>query len=361
MRALPANPRRIILLNPTRYLGNLLIAGGLIQDFAAYCSNKGITFRVVVDEAYADLLSGAFDPELLIYYPRQKIARAGYFGKLKLYLQCLRSIRHFKADIAFNIEEDSVSNRLTQLSDAAYKLGCSPQQHSWAYDGVLPIQFTNRPAPQQHRWYSFQDVFLALGLPPAEPHYIALTPNRLNAEVVKALEAAGVDFNLKLAVIHTGATKQYKLWPHASFAALATQLSHDGYQVIFMGAGKDADDISATLSLLDKAVSSTCVNLCNQLSLAQLASFFQRAALMVGNDSGPFHLSAALGLPGVVIFGPTEASLWGPLATKSTLLQDRSVCSAACSRNNCEFGYRCLPAITPDLVRDALQKSLGGK
>ena len=354
---LPAQPKRIILINPTRYLGNLLIAGGLIQDFAHYCSSHGIEFRLVVDDMYADLLTGAFDKKTLILYPRRRIAKAGFVQKCRLYLQCLRGLRRLKADLAFNIEDDSVSHRLTQFSGAAFKLGCSPQRHRWGYQRVLPIAFAERPAGKEHRWYSFQEVFTALGLPQGKPHYLKLQPPALSATLKQRLQQCGVDFSSNLAVLHTGATKYYKLWPHVNFAALALRLQQAGYQVVLMGAGKDARDIEATLAILPESARTHIVNLCNQLSLAELAGFLAaHASLMVGNDSGPFHLAAALGVPGVVVFGPTEASLWGPIADNAILLQDRSVCSADCSRKHCRHNYRCLPAITPDHVMAALEK-----
>lgn len=354
MRPLPAQPRRLILLNPTRFLGNLLIAGGLIQDFAAQCRARDQQFRLVVDAAFADLLQGAFEPHELILYPRRDIARASLPGKVALYLRCLRRIRAFHADLAFNIEDDSVAHRLTQLSGARYKLGCSPARHQHGYDQVLPVRFTGRAAGEAHRWYSFQDVFLALGLSRSNPHYLRLRPAPLSPALQARLQQCGVDLSQRLALLHPGATKTYKLWPDAHFAQLAQALVGQGYQVVLMGAGTDAVHVDAILAQLPDAVRKQVVSVCNQLSLAELASLLTQASLMVGNDSGPFHMAAALGVRGAVIFGPTEADLWGPIAPQARLLQDRSVCLPACTRHHCTQGYRCLAAITPRQVLDSL-------
>jgi heptosyltransferase III len=37
-----------------------------------------------------------------------------------------------------------------------------------------------------------------------------------------------------------------------------------------------------------------------------------RAALFVGNDSGPAHMAAAFGIPSVVLFGPSDPVVWAP-------------------------------------------------
>jgi ADP-heptose:LPS heptosyltransferase len=354
VRPLQAQPRRILLVNPTRFLGNLLIAGGLAQDFAAQCRAQGVEFKLVVDAAFAELLAPAFAAGQLILYPRREIAKGSLLQKARHYLRCLREIRAFKADITFNIEDDSVAHRLTQLSGAAFRLGCSPQRHRRGYERVLPISFTGRADGEAHRWYAFQEVFMALGLPRAAPHYLQLHAPALTEALRTRLQGCGVDFTRPLAVLHPGATKTYKLWPDAHFAELATALCARGYQVVLMGAGGDAVHVESILAQVPAAVRAGVASVCNQLSLAELASFLREAALMIGNDSGPYHMAAALGVRGVVIFGPTEAKLWGPIAANATLLQDRSVCRTDCTRHHCEQGYRCLSAVTPERVLQTL-------
>ncbi len=361
MRPLPAQPRRILLVNPTRFLGNLLIAGGLAQDFAAQCRARGIEFKLVVDATFAELLAPAFAPGQLILYPRRDIAKGSLLHKQQQYLRCLREIRSFKADIAFNIEDDSAAHRLTQLSGAGFRLGCSPQRHRVGYERVLPVSFTGRADGEAHRWFAFQDVFLALGLPPTlQPHYLQLNPPVLAPALHERLRALGIDFTVPLAVLHPGATKHYKLWPDAHFATLAAMLVARGYQVVLMGAGADAGHVDAILAQLPADTRHRVASICNQLTLAELASFLPEVQLMVGNDSGPFHMAAALGVRGVVIFGPTEATLWGPISPRAILLQDRSVCRPECTRHHCEQGYRCLAAVTPEQVLQALQMLLTG-
>jgi len=356
VQELPAHPRRILLINPTRFLGNLLIAGGLMQDFAEHCVRCGIEFRLVVDESFADLLAGAFQSEQLILYPRRRIHQASLLQQVHLYWQCLREIRRFRADLAFNIEDDSVAYRLTQLSGASFRLGCSPARHRHGYERVLPVQIMGRPIGQQHRWHSYREVFAALGLQDAQPRYLTFHLPPLQEDVLTRLQERGVDFNRRLALLHTGATKAYKLWPPAHFAQLALLLLAKGCQVVLLGAGKDAQNIEVTLALLPDSERSKVVNLCNQLSLVELASFMAgHASLMVGNDSGPSHLAAALGLKGVVIFGPTEAAVWGPITPNSVLLQNRSVCAPECTRHHCLREYRCLSALMPEQVMKSLQ------
>jgi ADP-heptose:LPS heptosyltransferase len=373
--ALPTNPKRILLINPTRYLGNLLIAGKLMQEFAAHCALHGISFKVVVDAAFRELLEPALPAGSLIVYPRRQLRDASLLGKIRTYWQCLRQIRDFDADIAFNIEEDSVSHRLTQLSAARFKLGCSTQRNGRGYHYVVPINFAARPAGQQHRWYSFQEMFATVGLPAAllgsQPAYLQLPRQTLPAALRARLQQLGIDLSKQQVVLHAGATKDYKKWPTAYFAQLCVGLSHraglshcaglsqPNRQVVFIGAGADQQEINQVLQLLPEpqrlALGTSIINLCNQLSLGELASYFTSVSAIVGNDSGPFHLAAAQGVPGVVIFGPTRVDLWGPLSARTSVIKGEQVCSPDCTRRQCLHQHRCLTSITPEAVLARLQ------
>src|SRR5690606_33563915 len=120
---------------------------------------------VVIDETFRPLLEEALPAGTLLGYPRRQINKAPALRKAGLYLRCLREIRGFRADVAFSIEEDSVSQRLTQFSGAKFKLGCSSTGAAFGFDQTVVLDFGTRPAQGQHRWYSFQDVFTELGLP----------------------------------------------------------------------------------------------------------------------------------------------------------------------------------------------------
>lgn len=359
-KAIPTNYQRIVLLNPTRYLGNLMIAGGLIQLFLQYCQKNNIRFLFVVDAAYQELLQDSFPAETLLFYPRNQIRQSTFFNKASAYLKCLFAIRKFKADIAFNIEEDSVSHRLTQLSGARFKLGSNIQRNRHGYDHVLDINYAKRGPAQKHRWYGFAEVFDRLGLHTTQSSYLKLNINGLSVSLKEKFAKLGVDLQAPLIIIHASAAKDYKKWPASYFAKLISLLSEQGYKIILIGAGNADqtanDSIIENLKNFPDTIS--CVDLCNQLSLFELASLLTHVKAMVGNDSGPFHLAAALGVKGCVIFGPTDVELWRPLAKDTIVLKSDESCAPACTKVGCIYENRCLKSITPKQVMESLQTLL---
>ncbi len=95
-----------------------------------------------------------------------------------------------------------------------------------------------------------------------------------------------------------------KQWPAARYAELARRLDEVGWQVLVNGGSADREGVQAVT-----AASGACAVKCN---LEQLIALSRRAALVVGGDTGPVHLAAALGRPVVALFGPTDPLRNGP-------------------------------------------------
>jgi ADP-heptose:LPS heptosyltransferase len=343
-----------VLLNPTKYLGNLLLAGGLIQDYATLCRQQNRELLVVLDESFRELCAAAFADVQVLWYPRQAIRRARFWARIRLFTGFLAQLRRFKADLAFNIEEDSLASRLTQLSGAGFRLGCSPARHRAGYERVLPLAYAGR-----HRWDSFQDVFAALGLPRAPASYIKLHIDQPPEVLSSKLRTLGVRPGKPLVAIHPAATKEYKQWPETAFIELCNILINKGFIPVLLGAGASEWQRCDRIQRFVANVSlSKPPNLCDQLSLAELAGLFRLCTGIVGNDSGPSHLAAAQQVPGVVIFGPSEPAIWGPLGKRSQVLRKAERCDPRCSRRACFADYRCLKAITPAEAFDALSAQM---
>jgi heptosyltransferase-2 len=88
------------------------------------------------------------------------------------------------------------------------------------------------------------------------------------------------------------------------------------------------------------------------LDLAQLASVLCHFDLLITNDSGPMHLAAALGVPCVALFGPTDPRRTAPVGARHRVLHLDRWCSP-CFRRRCPLlHHRCLKGITAEAVLD---------
>ena len=98
-----------------------------------------------------------------------------------------------------------------------------------------------------------------------------------------------------------------KQWPIERFGELARGLCAAGYRVLVNDAVGDAGEKGAAKSCVWNK-DATVVS----MSVAQLIALTRRMSLVVGGDTGPVHLAAALGVPVVALFGPTDPLRNGP-------------------------------------------------
>ncbi len=163
----------------------------------------------------------------------------------------------------------------------------------------------------------------------------------------RALLKFGLTLDQPVAILCPGA--EYgpaKRWPVPYFAELAQQLHARGFAVWLIGSPND-NDIAAKIVALGNGA---CRNLCGQTDLAEAVVLLSCASLVVSNDSGLMHLSAALDRPMIALYGSSSPGFTPPLSSKARLLKLELPCSP-CFKRECPLGhFNCMQQLTPDLV-----------
>ena len=95
------------------------------------------------------------------------------------------------------------------------------------------------------------------------------------------------------------------------------------------------------------------------LSLAELAAIIARSELSLGNDSGVTHMAAALGIPTVALFGPSDVQTWRPQGKRVRILTHEIECAPCSVAAMKSCGHRsCLRALKPAEVIEQLHALL---
>ena len=328
---------------PTKHMGNLLVSlraiEALIQHFGA------ANTTLVVDNAYRHIID-CFDPRCdVLYFPRAALARPPWRTLPHLW-PFLRSARAIGADIAIALEGDRPSQRLIPLSRPRHTLG-PDNRYCRKFDRRIALDHG-----QLHRFHDYAAVVKAITGRDLDPGYPALSSrDETRLQLEHRLATLGIQPASPVTVLHPGATKHYKQWPLEHFADLARQLHGQGHQLVITGAG-DRDGVAvAGLQQLAKV---PLTSLHNQLGIAELVALCQRAALFVGNDTGPTHLAAATGTRTVAVFGPTDEHRWGPMGDRVRIVRHQLPCPADCRRGRCSLDHRCLNTLTAEPVQAAI-------
>jgi heptosyltransferase-1 len=118
------------------------------------------------------------------------------------------------------------------------------------------------------------------------------------------------------AILNPGAGWGAKRWPAERYGQVASKLANKGMRsIVNYGPGEEslAQEVAAASAGGAKVM---------KCSITELLALTRRARLFVGGDTGPMHLAAALGVPVVAIFGPTDPARNGPYGTQSIVLRN---------------------------------------
>jgi heptosyltransferase I len=146
------------------------------------------------------------------------------------------------------------------------------------------------------------------------PHCQAMLPRDEEAEARLAKKVA--DLGHDFAIINPGAGWGSKRWPPERYGEVARGLALCGLTpLINFGPGEHelALEVQAASNGVSQPIS---------CSIAELIALTRRARLFIGGDTGPLHLAAALRVPVVAIFGPTDPARNGPYRTKSAVVRN---------------------------------------
>ena len=118
--------------------------------------------------------------------------------------------------------------------------------------------------------------------------------------------------------IHPGSGSESKNWPEKNWADLLQRLV-DSTHLNFLLIGGEAE--GERLQRLARVLPNARIEIAQSLPLAELAQRLQTCVTFVGHDSGISHLAAALGLPGLILWGDTIEEIWRPPHEKISVLK----------------------------------------
>jgi heptosyltransferase-2 len=169
------------------------------------------------------------------------------------------------------------------------------------------------------------------------------------------LQAAGIQTNALVVLCPGAEYGPSKRWPAAHFAALAQSIlnANPTASVVLLGSPSDRAIGDAIVS--SATSQGRMFNWCGATSLDEAIAIIGLCGKVVSNDSGLMHISAALQVPQVAIFGSSDPNHTPPNSAKAIVFSLHLPCSP-CHQRECPLGHlNCLNQISPERVFAALQ------
>ncbi len=193
-------------------------------------------------------------------------------------------------------------------------------------------------------------------------HFMTRDAARAAISVLPAVEPMLPElFARTLVCIHPGAGNENKQWPTGSFAGLIDLLvEQDDANIVMVGGPNEVEVAEQVLE--DVLHRERVFMLVGKTSLRDLPKVLRACDLYVGNDSGPKHMAAAIGVPTIGIHsGSVDAGEWGPMGPAALALRRDMTCSPCyLSRlSDCHRNLACMRGLKPGDVHRASQRLLG--
>jgi lipopolysaccharide heptosyltransferase II len=281
-------------------IGDCVLASPVPRALRARFPRAHITW--VVEARASEVVAGAPEvDEVLIWHERPTRAHG--------LVRALREVRARDWDIALDLQGLAKAGLFLAGSGARRRITGS-RSKSLARLAATEIVAESHPPPHAVRCYLRRAAALGLGeTEDLRPRVPVTADHRAFAEQFLRERALGrgrplIGFNI-------GASKPSKRWPPRRFAAVADQLlpALDADGLIF---GSPAELPLARRLLAGSRCAERLHLAAGRTSLLQYAALAERCMTVVTADSGPMHLTAAMDVPVVALFGPSQPRHTGP-------------------------------------------------
>jgi heptosyltransferase-2 len=232
----------------------------------------------------------------------------------------------------------------------AATVGGVPDRWGYSTQGRGAMLTRKTPVPRDVRGRSqvhyYRAMLAAMGLPTSDALDTSMTPPPAWIESGRALLGAG-----RFLGIAPGAAKgSAKQWPPERFAEAADRIASElGAKAVLLGSAADA----GAAAEVGAAMKTPVLNLSGRTDLRGFAGVVSSLQALIANDSGAMHLGAALGIPTVGVFGPTNPDETHPVGRRATFVRGVAECSP-CRHVICPIDHRCMTSVAPQTVADVL-------
>jgi ADP-heptose:LPS heptosyltransferase len=348
-----ATQRPRILVLCRHALGDIVLARPIFENLRAWRPDAWIIAAAYPDQVPWLVLHSEIDQTLEI--PRRSVSGR----KSNSWRYLIRELRKAPIELAHDMTQTERSSAFVLVSGARRRVG-----------------FAQADVKLRHRVYtdlmvwSEKDIAAnhsrELYLKPLEAAGVPIVSRRVVVDVTAAereaararIRALIPDRDGPLILVHPGASTANKCWPAERFAAVCDQIQESGAAQLLMLCGpRERDRVDAVTGRMR-----TEVPVFEEvLPIRELAALLAEVDLIVGNDSGPMHLAAAVGTRVVALFGGASPVQWGPLGEGHTVLRVADPCPCP-YRDLCEppnpYHVHCVRLLRREDVLDAVMRQI---
>ena len=329
-----------ILLRAPNWLGDTVVATPAMKAIRSKFPDAEIT--VMVRPSATAVFSAATFVDHVWTEPRP----AG----IREWLQLAGEVRLKHFDLAVLFPNSFESAAMVFLGRIPQRVGYSMDKRGWML--TRRVQGVKRKV---HHVDYYLELAKAVSADVSQPSMeIQVRPeDRTSAR--RLLVMSGIEAGTRFMILSPGAAfGAAKRWGDQQFAAAADMLSVEFNLAVVLIGSEIERSVSESIRTYMKQ---SAVILNGTTSLETLMGLIAESTLLLGNDSGPVHLAAALGIPTVAVFGATDFKVAAPYSARGREVHVDVECSP-CWLRECPIDHRCMTRVTPEMVCNAAREVL---
>ena len=268
------------------------------------------------------------------------------------YAELAEQLRPYRFDLAVDLRKQLSTRDVLKHTGARFLAG-------FDYLGQFPfldiaLDWDGDRTLQRKRSHVVDDLMAlvnAIGRA-SETDRVIMQPGPAAMNLAELPDEVRALFAKPVVAVHPGAGNVTKQWPEQHFSALIDLLIERNDVNIMLIGGPDEVDVAN--ALLENARHPAAIaSMAGKTSLAGLPRLLKNCVLYIGNDSGPKHIAAAVGVPTIGIHsGVVDPVEWGPIGPNAVALRRNMNCSPCylAKAEDCPRSLACLRFLEPNLV-----------
>lgn len=311
----------------TERIGDAMIALPAVRSFLAYYPSAR---AIVVTDSATEALYRSSEMFSAVYHFRYRGASPVDM------LRVAQVLRKERIDVMLVVPGGFFAACIAFFAGVAVRVGLdSDMRGMFLTHRVRPVR------DDRHRMQHFLDLLVPLGIPVRTAVPAITVPRK---DVLPPSRAATV------AIAPFTRDDPRRMYPLHRWNTLIDLLVADGKRVVIAGSREEA---AAHRVFLDGLSAKGVLDEVGKHSLLDTARIFMQCDAVIANDSGLMHLSAALGVPTVALFGATRKEKAGPCGPHTRIVESPYPCPPCDAKADC-VDAPCMDAIDPSVVLRAM-------
>lgn len=331
------NINKILCIKP-RGIGDIVLSTIVLDDLKKNFPAAEIHY-----------LTESFAKDALIHNPLVKKIHS--MRKGEFVLKVALTLRKEKFDMIIDLWSNPHSAQITFLTHSKYRVGFAYRGRRYAYN-ILGTADKGIHHSAEHNLELLKAV--GIEITSKRIHFYVSEADNLWA---KKFVETNLPSNKKIiGIIPSGG------WPSKRCDASkwveiceSIKLKHDVVFLILWGPGDESDANFIQDKLPNDSI------LIPEVEIGKLSALIKNCDIVIANDSGPMHISAALGVPTLGIFGPTNPAAHKPYSPSSDYVIKEDLHCIICNKLVCPYNHECMKQLSADAVITKIEKLLNIK